>query len=122
MIKGMVRLTTGGDVAKMLVAILLGAGLGAIVAAGLSGTGKICLECIIAAATIGVVALTAIGVYHRYEQLSGGKCPNPLCHGVVQQSQLVGKGNVVCPTCKKVWPELEHMQFKATARGLGGTD
>jgi hypothetical protein len=117
MLKGMVRLMTGGDLAKMLIAILLGVGAGAIVVGAMNaGAGRICLECIIAAATIGVVVHSGMGVFRRYQQLSGGKCPNPLCHGVVQRSKLVDEGNVVCPTCKKTWPELERMTFKATAR------
>ena len=118
MLKGMTRLMTGGDIAKMLVAVLLGLGLGAIVAAGMNaGGGRTCVQCIIGAAIFAVLLLTSMSVFRRYQQLAAGKCPNPLCHGVVQRSELVGKGKVVCPTCKKVWPELEHMQFRATVRG-----
>jgi len=60
--------------------------------------------------------VSGMNVLRRYQQLAAGKCPNPLCHGVVQRSELVGKGKVVCPTCKKTWPELKRMQFRATAR------
>ena len=117
MIKGMARLMTGGDMAKMLIAVLFGVGIGGIIAAGMhAGTGRTCIECIIGAATLGVVVHSGMGIFRRYKQLSTGKCPNPLCHGVVQRSELVEKGNVVCPTCKKTWPELEKMSFKATAR------
>jgi len=108
---------TGGDVAKILIALLLGVGAGALVAAGMgAGAGRICVECIIGAVTAAVVIHSGMGVFSRYKQLSNGKCPNPLCHGVVQRSELVSKGNVVCPTCKKTWPELDSMKFKATAR------
>ncbi|MGI5819779.1 MAG: BRcat domain-containing protein [Armatimonadota bacterium] len=116
MIRGMARLMTGGDVAKMLIAILFGAGMGSIVAAWMSGTAKTWVVGIIGAATLAVVVHSGMGVYRRYRQLSEGKCPNPLCHGVVQRSQLVDRGNVVCPTCKKTWPELQSMTFRATAR------
>lgn len=117
MIKGMLRMMTGGDVAKMLIALMLGVGAGAIVASAMGvGAGRICVECLIAAVTAGVVIMTGMGVFRRYDQLSNGKCPNPLCHGVVQHSELVKKGTVVCPTCKKTWPELENIRFKATAR------
>lgn len=117
MLKGMVRLMTGGDLAKMLIAILLGLGVGAIAAAAMdAGAGRICVECIIGAATIGVVGFVGMGIFRRYQQLSDGRCPNPLCHGVVQRSELVGSGNVVCPTCKKTWPELDSISFRATAR------
>ncbi len=114
----MIRLMTGGDLAKMLIAILLGLGVGAIFAAWMdAGAGKICVECIIGALTAGAVIYSGMGVFRRYQQLSEGKCPNPLCHGVVQRSELVGEDNVVCPTCKKQWPKLDSMKFKATARG-----
>ena len=117
MIKGMARLMTGGDIAKMLIALMFGVGVGAIVAAAMgAGAGRICVQCLIAAVTAAVVIFTGASVFHRYQQLSNGKCPNPLCHGVVQHSQLVKKGNVVCPTCKKTWPELDNIRFKATAR------
>lgn len=117
MIRGMMRLMTGGDLAKILIAVLLGLGAGAIVAAAMSpGAGRICVECIIGAVTAAVVIHSGMGVFGRYKQLSDGKCPNPLCHGVVQRSELVDRGNVVCPTCKKTWPELDSMKFKATAR------
>ncbi len=117
MIKGMLRMMTGGDVAKMLIALLLGVGAGVIVASAMgAGAARICVECLIAAATAAVVILTGMSVFRRYDQLSSGRCPNPLCHGVVQRSELVKRGNVVCPTCKSTWPELENIQFKATAR------
>jgi hypothetical protein len=118
MIKGMARLMTGGDIAKMLIAILFGAGLVGIVAAGMhGGIGRTLVLGVIGVATVGVVLQSGVGVFRRYNQLNSGKCPNPLCHGVVQRSELVRKGDVVCPTCRRTWPELEDMSFKATARG-----
>lgn len=117
MIKGILRLMTGGDVAKIAIALLLGAGAIALVVAGMTpGAGRVCVECIIGALTLGAVVLSGRSVFIRYRKLSNGKCPYPLCHGVVQHSELVGKGNVVCPTCKKTWPELDNIRFKATAR------
>lgn len=117
MLRGMARVTTAGDVITMGVAVLIGLGAGAIAAAGLNGSVRICAECIIGAAVIGVIAWSAMGIVRRYRQLSRGKCPNPLCHGVVQPSELVDENEVVCPTCKKTWPKLRHMHFRATARG-----
>ncbi len=117
MVKGMTQLMTGGDLAKMLIALLLGLGLGGIVSAAMNaGTGRTCAVCIVGAGALAVVLQSALSVFRRYKQLAAGKCPNPLCHGVVQRSELVSKGKVVCPTCKKTWPELERMQFRATAR------
>jgi hypothetical protein len=117
MIKGMTRLMTGVDLAKMLLALVLGLGVGAIVSAVVQqGTGRTCAVCVIGAAMIAVILQSSLSVLRRYRQLSAGKCPNPLCHGVVQRSELVGRGHVVCPTCKKTWPELERMRFRATVR------
>ncbi|MEA3401781.1 MAG: hypothetical protein U9R79_11125 [Armatimonadota bacterium] len=114
----MARLTTAGDVIKAVVALFVGLGIGAGVSAFLSpGTLRVCAQCIVGAAMIGVIGSAGLGVFRRYRQLSEGKCPNPLCRGVVQRSELVDRGQVVCPTCKKVWPELAGMQFRATARG-----
>ncbi len=118
MLRGMARLTTSGDLIITGVSILLGLGIGGIVLAAISPGGtRTCATCIIGVVMFGVLLNTWLGVFRRYRQLVAGKCPNPLCHGVVQPSELVGRGNVVCPTCKKTWPELSGMQFRATSRG-----
>ncbi|MGC9317503.1 MAG: BRcat domain-containing protein [Armatimonadota bacterium] len=118
MLRGMAQLTTAGDVIKAVAALFVGLAMGAGVTAFLGpGALRVCAQCVVGAAMIGVIGSAGLGVFRRYRQLSDGKCPNPLCHGVVQRSQLVDRGHVVCPTCKKVWPELTGMQFRATARG-----
>jgi len=118
MLRGMAQLTTGGDLITAGVSILFGMGIGGIILAAMSPGGtRTCVTCVIGAVMFGVLLKTWLSVFHRYRQLAAGKCPNPLCHGVVQQSELVGKGTVVCPTCKKTWPELAGMHFRATSRG-----
>ena len=118
MLRGMARLTTSGDLIAAGLSILFGLGIGAIIVAAMSpGTARTCAACIIGAVALGVLLNTWLGVFGRYRQLVAGKCPNPLCHGVVQPRELVGRGNVVCPTCKKTWPELAGMHFRATSRG-----
>jgi len=52
----------------------------------------------------------------RYCELCKGHCPNPLCRGVVQRSDLARRGFVVCPTCRRQWPKISHIDFKATSR------
>ncbi|MBP8952303.1 MAG: hypothetical protein KBI47_07925 [Armatimonadetes bacterium] len=52
----------------------------------------------------------------RYRELCKGHCPNPLCHGVVVQSENFSRDVVVCPVCGHVWPALSHMEFKTTSR------
>lgn len=118
MLRGMAQLTTSGDLIMAGLSLLFGIGMGGIIVAAMSpGGGRICATCIIGAVMFGVLLNTWLGVFRRYRQLAEGKCPNPLCHGVVQPSELVGRGRVVCPTCKKTWPELEGMHFRATSRG-----
>ncbi len=117
MLRGMARLTTGGDLITAGLSILLGMGIGGIVWAAMSpGSGRICVTCIVGAVAAGVLVNTWLNVFRRYRKLIEGRCPNPLCHGVVQTSDLVGAGHVVCPTCKRIWPQLDGMRFKVTSR------
>lgn len=117
MLRGMSRLLTSADVIPVVIVVLVGAAAGALIAAGVEPGGKrICLSCIIGLAILGMVAYRGMGVYGRFQKLSSGKCPHPLCHGVVQQSELVDANQVVCPTCKNRWPKLENIRYRATAR------
>jgi len=63
-----------------------------------------------------VLAWATIRVWRRYRRLRRGRCANLMCRGVVQRSQRLGRGFVVCPTCGSTWPELEHMQFRVSSR------
>ncbi len=116
MLQGMALLMTGGDLATMLIALLVGLGIGGVAGAGLAGTTRLCVECVIGVIMLAVILRSLLAVYGRYSRLNSGRCPNPLCHGVVQRSELVGEGKVVCPTCKKTWPELRGMRFRTTTR------
>lgn len=117
MLRGMVRLTTAGDVLVTAIAVVAAAGLGTIAAAEMAGVGRLCVECIVGAAALGVVIYRGLGILRRYQQLAAGRCPNPMCRGVVRKSQLARDDEVVCPTCKSRWPELTGMHFRVTARG-----
>lgn len=117
MVRGMAQLTTGGDLMKAGIALLLGLGIAAIVVAAMdTGGARTMVVGGVLLVMVAVLAQTGLSVFGRYRQLAAGKCPNPLCHGVVQHSELVGSGKVVCPTCKKTWPELQGMRFRMTAR------
>ncbi len=117
MLRGMARLLTGGDVIPAVIAILVGVTVGALITASLEpGTGRTIGAGLVTLLVVGVVLQRGMGLYRRYRQLSEGKCPYVLCHGVVQQSELVGENEVVCPTCKKRWPKLASIQYRATAR------
>lgn len=117
MLRGMAQLTTGGDLIKAAIALLLGLGIVTVVGAAMgAGAARTIAVGAVLLVMVGVLAQTGLSVFGRYRQLAAGKCPNPLCHGVVQHSDLVGEGKVVCPTCKKTWPELQGMRFRMTAR------
>lgn len=75
--------------------------------------------------TVGV--LTAVGVGYilfrlgaelavRLRRIRDGHCPYPLCHGAVHHSELVPRGFVICPTCRRHWPDLPGIHFRATVR------
>ena len=117
MLRGMSRLVTGGDLIAAALAVMLGAGIGVTVTALMdAGGARVLVSCIIGVATFGVLLARWLGVFRRYRKLRDGRCPNPMCNGVVQRSQHAGAGKVVCPTCKKIWPELARMQFRVTSR------
>lgn len=117
MLRGIGRLLTGGDVIPVIIVVLVGAGLGALIAAGLEpGAKRLLFSLLVGLVMFGVIAQRGASVLRRYHKLVNGKCPNPMCHGVVQASELVGKDEVVCPTCKKRWPRLENIHYRATAR------
>lgn len=117
MLRGMSRLLTGGDVIPVVIVVLVGAGIGALIVAGFEpGAKRIFSSGIVGLVMLGVVMHRGMSVFRRYQKLSGGKCPNPMCHGVVQASELVGNDEVVCPTCKKRWPKLDNIHFRTTAR------
>ncbi len=117
MLRGMARLVTGADLIGAALAVMLGVGIGVTVTALMDpGSTRIYVSCIIGVATFGVLLHRWLSVFQRYRKLRDGRCPNPMCNGVVQRSELAGAGKVVCPTCKKTWPELARMQFRVTSR------
>ena len=52
----------------------------------------------------------------RLKRLQTGSCGHRLCHGVVQRTPTLPREQVICPTCKRVWPKVEGMEFKLTQR------
>lgn len=117
MLRGMFRLTTTSDVLRPLITLLVGGMLAGILTA-LIGPGSLRSIVLI---IVGAIALAVIltgfwRVCWRCRELLQGHCPNPLCHGVVQKSEHAARGNLVCPTCRKQWPEIRGIEFKTTSR------
>ena len=115
--KNIALLTTKEDVLAPVIAILLGvliAGLLSCFARTPSGRFWVCL--VVGVVVFLFVTLRLLRFAARYRRLKRGRCPRPGCRGVVQRSEKLGKGWVVCPTCKGTWPELEGMKFRLTVR------
>jgi hypothetical protein len=74
------------------------------------------IEIVMAAGVAYTLFRTASGLAARLRRLRTGHCPYPLCHGAVHHSELVPHGFVICPTCRRKWPDLPGIHFKATVR------
>jgi len=119
MLQDVMRLTTKVDVLTPLITTLVLLMVGAVLVALIgSSTGDWVVIALCGGVILLAVANMILKLRYRYRELSKGHCPNPLCHGVVQHSELVPKGWVICPTCKARWPEIRNIKFKATARQL----
>ena len=117
MFGSLARLITKADVLPPVIALVLGVPLAGLVTAIAHSPGARLLGVlIVAAAVLGVIGSRTLRLAARYRRLMRGRCPHPGCRGVVQRSERLGKGWVVCPTCKDTWPELEGMKFRLTSR------
>jgi len=115
--KNILLLANKQDVLAPVIAILLGvliAGLLTCFARTPAGRAWVCI--IVGAVTFLFVASRVLRFAGRYRRLKRGRCPRPGCRGVVQRSERLGKGWVVCPTCKSTWPELSGIKFRLTVR------
>ena len=99
------------------------AAIGCLVAALVGGAivpgiwGRILVVVPLVAVSAALVMALDHTVAFRHKRLQAGQCAHPLCHGVVQHSYHVPEGYVICPTCKRVWPEVADMEFQFTQRG-----
>lgn len=117
MLGGMSRLVSKSDVLPPVITLIFCLMIIGILGAMAKSPGaKMTLYVVSAGIFLAVFLSTARGLAGRTRKLLNGRCPNPMCHGVVHHSELVPRGFVVCPTCKKTWPEIKGMQFKVTVR------
>ena len=117
MFKNLARLTTKEDVLPPLIALLVGGLAIALILCALSSSGGRAIGCmVVGGIVLFVVASRVLRVAARYRRLNRGRCPRPGCRGVVQHSERLGEGWVVCPTCKGSWPEVDGMSFRLTSR------
>ena len=121
MLRTMVRLTRRAEMLTAGSAIALGMGTIAYSAAAMSpGSGRTVAVCLAGVVMLAVLLHTVQVAFRRHHQLTIGKCPSPMCSGVVVHSPLAGKGQVVCPTCRRTWPELHGAQYRAPSRAWRG--
>ena len=117
MLRGMARLTTKADILRPVITLLVCGLLWGLVAEFVqSAAGKSLWPAILGGVFLLVAFSTVRSLYVRTRKLLGGRCPHPPCHGVVQHSERVPRGYLVCPTCKHRWPELQGMRFLLSGR------
>lgn len=113
MLRAIVRLTTVYELAVIALAIFIGVGFVLLVSAGMVGPGRTLVLGAIVFATGGLVVYNALSIYQRYRRLISGHCGHPFCHGVVGETdEHVREGNVICHTCRRVWPRLDGMKME----------
>jgi len=111
------RLTSKYDVLYPAIALVLGVMVALVLRPLVQSTGgKFWLMLVTVGLVAGVLLSRSLRVAARYRRLMRGRCARKGCRGVVQHSEKMGKGWVVCPTCKAYWPELAGMRFRLTAR------
>ena len=117
MFRGMARLATKGDILRPAITLLVCALLWGIVAEVLQlARGQWVWPVLFGGVFLVVAFTTARGLYVRTSKLRNGRCPNPLCHGVVQHSERAPRGFLLCPTCGSRWPEIAGIKFRVTGR------
>jgi len=117
MLKSLARLTTKEDVLAPLITLLIGVLAGGLLLCFVHSSGARAVTCLAVGAVILFVFTSRIlRLAARYRRLNRGRCPRAGCRGVVQRSERLGDGWVVCPTCRSTWPELDGMKFRLTSR------
>ena len=117
MLQGMVKLATKSDVLRIVIALLA-----SLVIWGIFGEfvqapkARVAVPAVFGVICLLVLVTTLVNLYGRTKKLMAGRCPNSMCHGTVHHSELVRRGQLVCPTCKSKWPEVKGMKFRATGR------
>ncbi len=115
--KNVTLLANKQDVLTPLIAVLLGVFIAGLLSCFAHTPGTRGLICFIVGGLVFLfVASRLLRFAARYRRLKRGRCPRSVCRGVVQRSERLGKGWVVCPTCKGTWPEMSGMQFRLTVR------
>ena len=115
--KNVVLLANKQDVLTPLIGILLGVLIAGLLTCFTQTPGTRNLICFIVGILVVLfVASRLLRFAARYRRLKRGRCPQSVCRGVVQRSERLGKGWVVCPTCKGSWPEMDGMSFRLTVR------
>ena len=117
MLKSMSKLTTWSEVLPPCIGLLL-AGFGGWVALAVIDTPLwrgLTVFAIVAVA-LSLLVYYGLKVFNRYSRLVNGRCPYPMCKGVVQRPADKTPGVVVCPTCKRRWPAIAGIKFKFTSR------
>jgi len=111
------QFATVDEIAQVKAAAAASAGVGLVSAIFLHGVWP---KLLVAGPLVGIGVALVVTLVHtaafRQMRLRAGRCAYPLCHGVVQRSPRLPEGRVICPTCRREWPEAEGMAFLLTQR------
>jgi hypothetical protein len=117
MLQAMVKLATKSDVLRIVITIVAFLAVWGIIEAFVNAAkARTAIPLVFGIVSLLVVVATVVKLFGRAKKLMAGRCPNSMCHGTVHHSELVRRGQLVCPTCKSKWPEVKGMKFRATGR------
>jgi hypothetical protein len=115
--RGVLRLMSREDVCLPTVIVLATVLVGVLLSLATRTPAIKLAIAVLTAAGVGYTVFRAgWGLVTRLRRLRDGHCPYPLCHGAVHHSELAPKGFVICPTCRRKWPDLPGIRFRATVR------
>ncbi len=115
--KAMGALTTKADVLTPFIALLVGGMAAWVVLAVVEAKlVRAAIMFVILAIFLSLAVSSLVKVWNRARRIVNGFCPYPMCKGVVQRPANGTRGIVVCPTCKRRWPEVPNIKFKVTSR------
>jgi len=115
MLRGMVQLANRSEIVTLAVTMVF---CGTMIAVLVSVAKTPVAKGFVVVMALGILAAVTVAICRRLSSrcstLLSGRCPTPFCHGVVQRSEHVPRGFVVCPTCKAKWREIKGITYRTT--------
>jgi len=106
MLRALVRITTGLELAFAALTAFIGVGFAALVSVGTGGSVRLPVVACIAVATVALLAWNGLTILRRYQRLRSGQCGHASCHGTLETSEDIPDHLLICDQCRRVWPRL----------------